>query len=86
MASSLAVTLFVIAAAGIVIAQWMILVSTARALRHAGTPRSGREWAYAVVPAVLLVALLIGTWRAMHPTTIEVRGTAPSAVGTGGGV
>lgn len=81
MASSLADLLFAACAAAIVIAQALILVSTARGIREArGRALGARpavEWAYAIVPAVGLAALLLFAWRAMHPETLRVEGVSP---------
>ena len=76
MATPLADALFWVAVLAIVIAQIAILRSTVRAMR-AGTAavRTPREWAFAVGPALALVALLFFTWQTMHPRTIETRGT-----------
>ncbi|MCC7195354.1 MAG: hypothetical protein IT356_07355 [Gemmatimonadaceae bacterium] len=80
MATQLADILFVILAAAIVVSQALILRSTARGMRH-GIPgdRVALEWAYAIIPAVALAALLVATWAAMHPATVDVRGVAPVA-------
>ena len=96
MATPLAKIIFYLVAAAIVIAQLFILRSTARGMRYAPSvadresparapgPRSPvLEWAYAIVPAVALVALLLFAWRAMHPDTMEVRGVVPGAPETG---
>ena len=88
MATQLADILFLVIIAAIAVAQGLILRSTARGMRHAGGGRDvaqpaapGRtalEWLYAIVPAIALAALLLFSWRAMHPESIQVRGVAPS--------
>lgn len=45
--------------------------------------RAALEWAYALVPALALVALLVFSWRSMHPSVIRAQGTAPSSIGVG---
>lgn len=80
MATSLADILFVVLAVVIVVAQACILRSTARGMRHAGAGgRAGREWTYAIAPAVALAILLVAVWAAMHPGAVELRGVAPGA-------
>ncbi len=76
MATPLADALFWAAFLAITISQIAILRSTVRAMR-AGTDavRTPREWAFAVGPAVALVVLMVFTWNAMHPRTIETQGT-----------
>jgi heme/copper-type cytochrome/quinol oxidase subunit 2 len=77
-ATLLADLLFAVVAGAIAVAQVMIFRSTARALRQApADQRTGREWAYAIVPAVALAIVLVFAWQAMHPTTIQVEGVAP---------
>ena len=83
MASQLADILFYIIAAAILVSQALILRSTARGMRHSGggaTARPVLEWAYAVIPALALVALLLFSWRTMHPEFIRVQGVAPREV------
>ncbi len=82
MATQLAEILFAVIALAIAVSQAFILRSTARGMRHAGAAgMSGRhvarEWTYAIVPALALVALLVFSWRAMHPDVIHVEGVAP---------
>lgn len=86
MATEFADILFFVVAVAIAVAQGFILRSTAKGMRHAAGPginaRTGRpaaEWTYAIIPAVVLALLLIGSWRAMHPPTVEVRGVVPPA-------
>lgn len=93
MATPLAKLIFYVVAAAILVAQLFILRSTARAMRYAAPAPDGTrpvaprntalEWAYAIVPAIALVALLLFAWRAMHPGTMEVRGVVPGAPETG---
>lgn len=53
---------------------------TPQAGSPAARPRNATlEWAYAIVPALALVALLAFSWRAMHPTSVHVEGAAPPA-------
>ena len=85
MATQFADILFFAIAAAIVVAQAFILRSTARGLRYAddhagaGAPptRTALEWAYAIVPAVALAALLVFSWRTMHPAVLRARGVTP---------
>lgn len=78
MATPLADAIFWIAAVAIVIAQLLILRSTRRGMRHgAGGGGSVIEWAYAIVPALALVVLLLLTWQTMHPGTIQAVGPSP---------
>lgn len=82
MATSLADLLFYACAGAIVVAQLLILVSTARGIREARSRGVGAsiplEWAYAVVPALALLALIAWTWLAMHPHAVHVEGVAPN--------
>ena len=50
----------------VVVSQILILRSTVRAMRAASSARARRgiEWAYAIVPAVALVVVLVFTWQA----------------------
>jgi heme/copper-type cytochrome/quinol oxidase subunit 2 len=85
-ATQLGTILFVVIATAIVVAQIFILRSTARGMRNAAPGAQARpalEWAYAIVPAIALVALLAFSWRAMNPTTMEVRGVVPGTPDTG---
>ena len=60
----LAAILFWSAILAAVVAQVMILRSTRRVLQ-AATPRSpALEWAFALVPAIALAAVLFLSWRA----------------------
>jgi heme/copper-type cytochrome/quinol oxidase subunit 2 len=74
MAGPLATILFIVAAIAIVVAHALIIRSTLRTLSAAGavnTSRSRvREFVWAVVPAVVLIALLVWTWRTMHPDSM----------------
>lgn len=60
----------------VAVSQVMILRSTVRAMRAAKSEqaRRGIEWAYAVVPAVALVLVLVGTWQAasLHASRLEL--------------
>ena len=63
------------------VAQVMILRSTARTLRRAQLARPFREWAFAIVPALVLVLVLFLSWRAaMRPLRVDV--TGPAAPGS----
>lgn len=85
MATQLADYLFYFIALAILVSQAFILRSTHRGMRFArqvdgGRPtvdRRGREWAYAVIPALALAALLWFSWKTMHPDAIQVRGITP---------
>ncbi|MHB1311962.1 MAG: hypothetical protein ACYC3L_08080 [Gemmatimonadaceae bacterium] len=70
-------TVFWIAAALVIIAQVMILRSTVRALRAPSAP-AGRdiEWAYAVVPAIVLALVLVATWQAAQRREVQVHVTS----------
>lgn len=93
MATTLSDVLFALCAVAIATAQWFILRSTRRGMTYAGAhedaarPGPSRhaalEWLYAVVPALVLAALLVFTWRAMHPDTVDVRGISPPSIGMG---
>jgi heme/copper-type cytochrome/quinol oxidase subunit 2 len=86
-ATQLGTILFVVIAAAIVVAQAFILRSTARGMRYAAPgaegarPASARnatlEWAYAIIPAIALVVLLVFSWRTMHPGTMQLQGVVP---------
>lgn len=56
--------LFWICAAAVVAAQAMILRSTVRAWRLGGARAVRAEWAFAVIPAVALAAVLWLSWSA----------------------
>ena len=60
--------IFWLAVALVAVSQVMILRSTVRAMRAAASEqaRRGIEWAYAIVPAVALVVVLVATWQATH--------------------
>jgi heme/copper-type cytochrome/quinol oxidase subunit 2 len=72
--------LFWIAIVLVATSQVLILRSTVRAMRAATSAqaRRGIEWAYAVVPAVALVAVLVATWGAtrQHLTRLELEARA----------
>ena len=71
MPAPLAYVLFGLAALAIVLAEGMILRSTARALRPLGVRAAALEWVYAIVPALALAAALVLTWRAIPPRDTE---------------
>ena len=79
MPSPAAEFLFWAAALVIVVSQVLILRSTRRGMR-AGPAGSGSalEWAFAILPAICLVALLIRTWHAMHAGTFQFESKAPA--------
>ena len=60
----------------VAVSQVMILRSTVRAMRAAESEqaRRGIEWAYAVVPAIALVLVLVVTWQAAsdHASRLEL--------------
>jgi len=72
----LAGAIFWIAVASIAIAQAAIIRSVLRVDRGvADQPlRRASELAWAIVPGIALVALLLFTWRAMHPMASRVSG------------
>jgi heme/copper-type cytochrome/quinol oxidase subunit 2 len=86
LATQLGTILFFFIATAIAVAQVFILRSTARGMRHGSAhpsdaPALNRsaslEWSYAIVPALALVVLLVFSWRAMHPETMQVQGVVP---------
>jgi heme/copper-type cytochrome/quinol oxidase subunit 2 len=82
MATQLADIIFYIVASAILISQAFILRSTARGMVRgvaATGNRTSLEWAYAIVPAIALVALLWFSWKTMHPDTVTLRGVVPGA-------
>jgi len=80
MPTTLAEILFWSASAVIVVAQFFILRSTRRGMKL-GPPGSGSvlEWAFAIVPAICLVGLLVWTWHTMHAGTINFESKVPPA-------
>lgn len=78
----LSTPLFWVAAAAIVVAQVMILRSTARVLRAPKAPGNAPlavEWSYALLPAVGLVLTMWWSWREVsRPPVIQVEITAQS--------
>jgi len=64
----------------VAVSQVMILRSTVRAMRAAESEqaRRGIEWAYAIVPAIALVLVLLATWDASrtHATRLELEAKA----------
>lgn len=74
MSVPLITALFWLAVAAAIVAQVMILRSTARVLRAAAPRRPSVEWAFAVGPALVLALVLALSWRAaMRPATVEVQ-------------
>jgi len=82
MATPLADALFWVAALAILVAQAMILRSTGRGMRQ-GPAGSGSalEWAFAIGPAVIIVAVLFWTRQAMHPAQVNFQATPPAVTG-----
>lgn len=81
MAGAFADALFCIATAAIAVMQWLILRSTWRGMHQGVTQgHAVREWTFAIAPTVMLVVLLVFTWRAMHPATFDVQSVAPPGV------
>ncbi len=73
MPASLIALLFWSCALAVVVAQVMILRSSARVLRQGALPRPVLEWGFAVGPALVLALVLFLSWRAtMRPPTVEV--------------
>ena len=73
MPNSIIAILFWSAAVAVVVAQVMILRSTARVLRAAAPTRPALEWAFAVGPALVLALVLALSWRAtMRPPTVQL--------------
>ncbi len=73
MPAALIAVLFWTAVVAVIVAQVMILRSSARVLRAATPARPGLEWAFAVGPALVLALVLALSWRAtMRPPAIEV--------------
>ncbi len=73
MSAPLIAALFWIAVVAAVVAQVMILRSTARVLRAVAPARPALEWSFAILPALVLVLVLALSWRAtMRPRAIEV--------------
>jgi len=76
--ASLIASLFWTCALAVVIAQVMILRSSARVLGRARPARPLLEWGFAIGPAVVLALVLGLAWRAMmRPPTAEVTLPAP---------
>lgn len=71
MAGPLASALFWVAAVAALVAHLFILRSTVRGIRAlpAGS-HTGWEWAWAVLPLMALLVLLVATWVEMHPSTL----------------
>ena len=73
MSAPLIAALFWIAVLAAVVAQVMILRSTARVLRAVAPARPALEWSFAILPALVLVLVLALSWRAtMRAPAIEV--------------
>lgn len=87
MATTISDVIFAICAVAIAVSQSFILRSTARGMKHKGSQRGSAgpalEWTYAVLPALALAALLVFSYRAMHPDTVRVKDIAPSPIGMG---
>ena len=73
MPAVLIAVLFWSATAAVVVAQVMILRSSARVLRAAAPERPVLEWTFAVGPALVLALVLFLSWRAtMAPPSVEI--------------
>lgn len=80
MPASFVAALFWTAVVTVVGAQVMILRSTTRVLRAVAPARPALEWAFAILPALVLVLVLALSWRAtMRPRPTELN--VPPAVG-----
>jgi heme/copper-type cytochrome/quinol oxidase subunit 2 len=68
----------------VVLSQALILRSTVRAMRNSASARARRriEWAYAIVPAVALMVVLVATWQAAseHRTRLDLEAKANQTV------
>lgn len=70
----IAATLFWIAVAACVVAQFFIIRAVVRAVPsetgspHVPTPRRALEIAWAILPAVLIIAVFLGAWRIVSPS------------------
>ena len=80
MPTPIAEFLFWTASAVIVVMQFFILRSTRRGMRvgPAGSS-SALEWAFAILPAVCLMGLLVWTWYTMHAGIFHFDAKAPPA-------
>ena len=80
MPTPIAEFIFWAAAAVVVVAQLLILRSTRRGMRL-GPPGSASalEWAFAIVPAICLLGLLVWTWHTMHAGTVNFQAKTPPA-------
>lgn len=88
-----AVVLFVVAAIACLVAQFFIIRAVVRVVPsvtgspHVPAPRRAMEIAWAILPAVLIIAVFVGAWRLMSPappppidsTTSHGAPTAPLA-------
>jgi hypothetical protein len=73
-------TIFWTATILIAIAQFMILRSTRRGMRRGPSgSASATEWAYALVPIVMLIMALVATRHRMHPETVKFQAVPPTA-------
>lgn len=85
MAGPLANILFFIATISIVVAHALIIRSTLRSLPADGSVNRQRsrmrEFVWAVLPAIVLIALLVWTWRAMHPDSMTFQLQPGRAIG-----
>jgi hypothetical protein len=80
MPSSLIALVFWVSVAAVLFAQVMILRSTRRVLRAAAPARPVLEWGFALVPALLLLIVLVASWRAaVRPPVLEF--SVPAAPG-----
>jgi hypothetical protein len=80
MPSPIAEALFWMATAIIAVAQLFILRSTRRGMRIGPSGSdSVLEWAFAIVPALCLAAILFWTWHTMHAGTFHFDAKAPPA-------
>lgn len=74
MPAALLTIVFWTAVVAAVIAQVMILRSSARVLRATRRPFPFTEWGFALGPALVLALVLVLSWRAaMRPAAVEVQ-------------
>ena len=72
MSAPLVAALFWTAVVAVVVAQVMILRSTSRVLHTVTPARPALEWGFAILPALVLVVVLVLSWRAtMRPPNVE---------------
>lgn len=73
--------IFWIAAAACVVAQWFIIRAVWRVIPSATgapnmpTPRRAQEIAWAILPALFLLAAFAAAWRSMHPAAFSALNT-----------